>query len=241
MDAERRLPFSDDAIRARFTARCGKPFRPDLVRYEQDQLTLQGTLADVTALAAHSPGRASGVPGLSESELETLVPRMQRPIFRLLLARLGDAEQADALTQECFLRAFRARHRFRGDCAPEGWLLRIAANLAHDHQKSRAQRFWRRLLRLDAPRSENDDESGPQATLRDPAPSAEQELLRGESLSRLRQIAAGLPARQREVFHLRFAEEMPLDEIAATLGLALGSVKSHLARAVGTLRRELAD
>ena len=202
---------------------------------------MQGTLADVTALAAHSPGResgASGRPGLSESQLEALVPRMQRTIFRLLLARLGDAEQADALTQECFLRAFRARHRFRGECAPEGWLLRIAANLARDHRKSRAQRFWRRLLRLDATAAA--DEMRAQAALRDPSPSAEQELLRGESLARLREVAATLPERQREVFHLRFAEEMPLEEIASTLGLALGSVKSHLSRAVGTLRRELA-
>jgi len=198
---------------------------------------LHGTLTDVTALAARSPGQ---VPGLTEGQLEALVPRMQRTIFRLLLARLGDAEQADALTQECFLRAFRARHRFRGDCAPEGWLLRIAANLARDHRKSRAQRFWRRLLRLDAPPGDGDDESRAQAMLRDPAPSAEQALLRGESLARLRELAAALPARQREVFQLRFAEEMPLEEIASTLGLALGSVKSHLARAVGTLRRELA-
>jgi RNA polymerase sigma-70 factor (ECF subfamily) len=197
---------------------------------------LQGTLTDVTALAAQSPGRVSG---LTESQLEELVPRMQRAIFRLLLAQLGDAEQADALTQECFLRAFRARHRFRGECAPEGWLLRIAGNLARDHHKSRGQRFWRRLLRLDAPTGER--EAAAPAALRDPAPSAEQELLRGESLARLRAVAADLPARQREVFHLRFVEEMPLDEIAATLGLALGSVKSHLSRAVGTLRRELAS
>ena len=197
---------------------------------------MHGTLTDVTALAARSPGQ---VPGLTEGQLEALVPRMQRTIFRLLLARLGDADQADALTQECFLRAFRARHRFRGECAPEGWLLRIAANLARDHRKSRAQRFWRRLLRLDATPGE-DESVAPAAALRDPAPSAEQELLRGESLARLRVVAAALPARQCEVFHLRFVEEMPLEEIAATMGLALGSVKSHLARAVGTLRRELA-
>ncbi|HET9765670.1 MAG TPA: sigma-70 family RNA polymerase sigma factor, partial [Thermoanaerobaculia bacterium] len=159
---------------------------------------MHGTLTDVTTLAARSPGQ---VPGLSESQLEALVPRMQRAIFRLLLAQLGDAEQADALTQECFLRAFRARHRFRGECAPEGWLLRIAGNLARDHRKSRGQRFWRRLLRLDA--EPGAGEAAAPAALRDPAPSAEQELLRDESLARLRAVAADLPARQREVFHLR--------------------------------------
>lgn len=201
---------------------------------------MNGTLADVTTIAA-----ASRQPlGLSETELEALVPRMQRTIFRLLLAQLGDADQADALTQECFLRAFRARHRFRGECDPEGWLLRIAANLARDHRKSRGNRFWRRLLRLDAGRDGGgSDEAGTRTVppLPDPAPSAEQRLLRSETLARLQAVAARLPERQRAVFHLRFVEEMPLEGIAASLGLAVGSVKSHLSRAVGTLRRELAE
>ncbi len=198
---------------------------------------MNGTLADVTTIAASRQPL-----GLSETELEALVPRMQRTIFRLLLAQLGDADQADALTQECFLRAFRARHRFRGECDPEGWLLRIAANLARDHRKSRGNRFWRRLLRLDAGRDGGgSSETGAVPPLPDPAPSAEQRLLRGETLARLRALAARLPDRQRAVFHLRFVEEMPLEEIAACLGLAVGSVKSHLSRAVGTLRRELAE
>lgn len=200
-------------------------------------LALNGTLADVTTIAAAS--RQSH--GLSETELEALVPRMQRTIFRLLLAQLGDADQADALTQECFLRAFRARHRFRGECDPEGWLLRIAANLARDHKKSRGNRFWRRLLRLDATGGSSGDEPGAAPPVPDPAPSAEQRLLRGETMARLRAVAARLPERQRAVFHLRFVEEMPLEGIAASLGLAVGSVKSHLSRAVGTLRRELAE
>ena len=200
---------------------------------------MNGTLADVTTIAA-----SRGPLGLSETELEALVPRMQRTIFRLLFAQLGDADQADALTQECFLRAFRARDRFRGECDPEGWLLRIAANLARDHRKSRGNRFWRRLLRLDAGRDgggSGEAGTGVVPPLPDPAPSAEQRLLRGETLARLRTLAARLPERQREVFHLRFVEEMPLEGIAASLGLAVGSVKSHLSRAVGTLRRELAE
>lgn len=198
---------------------------------------MNGTLADVTTIAASRQPL-----GLSETELEALVPRMQRTIFRLLLAQLGDADQADALTQECFLRAFRARHRFRGECDPEGWLLRIAANLARDHRKSRGNRFWRRLLRLDAGRDDGSGDTGAGVvpSLPDPAPSAEQRLLRGETLARLRALAARLPERQRAVFHLRFVEEMPLEGIAASLGLAVGSVKSHLSRAVSTLRRELA-
>lgn len=182
-------------------------------------------------------------PGLTEAELEELLPRLQRPVLRLLLAELGDLDAAESLAQECFLRAFRHRSRFRGDGAPEGWVLRIAANLARDHRKSRAQRFWRRLLRLEA-REEATERDGRPLPPLDPAdgsPDAERELLQREAAERLRRRAAALPERQRLVFHLRFVDEMPLERIAATLGLATGSVKSHLARAVATLRRDLAD
>ncbi len=184
--------------------------------------------------------------GLTEAELEELLPRLQRPVLRLLLSELGDLadlETAESLTQECFLRAFRHRARFRGDGSPEGWILRIAANLARDHRKSRAQRFWRRLLRIEARDEETDRRGQPMPPL-DPAdatPNAEHQLLHREAAERLRRRAATLPERQRLVFHLRFVEEMPLERIAATLGLATGSVKSHLSRAVATLRRDLAD
>lgn len=62
-----------------------------------------------------------------------------------------------------------------------------------------------------------------------------------QALDRLREREADLPARQREIFRLRFYAEMDLDEIAAALSVHVGTVKTQLHRAVHRLRRELGD
>ena len=118
---------------------------------------------------------------MTPERFDAAVGRLRRPVFRLLLAELGDRDLADTLTQECFLRAWRARHRFRGDCPVDGWILRIAANLARDHRKSRAQGFWRRLLRLDA----EPDADRVAASPPDPGPDPERSMLQREALKRV--------------------------------------------------------
>src|SRR5262245_56191652 len=65
-------------------------------------------------------------------------------IHRFLLALLRDNDAAETLTQECFLKAYRARHRFRGDSTVHTWLVRIAINLARDFTTDRRLCFWRR-------------------------------------------------------------------------------------------------
>lgn len=177
----------------------------------------------------------AGTQGLSLAELESLVPRLRRPVFRLLLAELADRDLAETLTQECFLRACRARHRFRGEGSVDGWILRIAANLARDHRKNRGQSFWRRLLRLDAEPAEQEVTATPLAA----GPDPEQWVLQREAVGRVEERMRRLPDRQRQVFHLRYLEDMPLEDIADVLGIAVGSVKSHLARAVAAVREEL--
>ena len=83
---------------------------------------------------------------MAAEDFDRLVRLHQRRIYRVLLSVLRDAEAADTLTQECFLRAYQKRQGFRGDSAVGTWLVRIALNLARDHQKSRRQSFWRRLM-----------------------------------------------------------------------------------------------
>ena len=60
-----------------------------------------------------------------------------------------------------------------------------------------------------------------------------------QEVERVWEIVDELPERQREVFLLRFVEEMPLEEIALALGRELGTVKAHLFRAVGTVRKRM--
>jgi RNA polymerase sigma-70 factor, ECF subfamily len=82
-------------------------------------------------------------------EFDAIVRRHQRRVHRFLLMLLRDPDEADNLTQECFLRAYQNLASFRGESSLETWLLRIAANLARDHVRNRKASFWRRLLGLD--------------------------------------------------------------------------------------------
>lgn len=163
-------------------------------------------------------------------EFESIVRDNQRRIYRLLLALLRDRDEADNLTQECFLRAFRKRASYRGEAGIGTWLTRIAINLVCDRARNRRLAFWRRLLR--------GQESAAQ-TVADDRETQEENLLAQERADAVWSTVGRLPDRQRAVFVLRFAEEMPLDEIALAMDLDVGTVKAHLWHATRTVRHHL--
>ena len=165
-------------------------------------------------------------------DLEALVEAEQRRVYRVLLAMLRDPEAADGLTQECFLKAYQSRGKFRGECSLRTWLIRIAVNLARDHLKSRRWQFWRKLSQ------EADVAWEHAATVISPV-TPERELLAREALAGVWSAVGSLPGRQREVFVLRFVEEMSIEEIAAAISLRPGTVKAHLARATGAIRERV--
>ncbi|HYK92175.1 MAG TPA: RNA polymerase sigma factor [Acidobacteriota bacterium] len=183
-----------------------------------------------TSLAQTALAGREEAAGLNPDNFDAIVRQNQRRIFRVLLLCLRDADAADTLTQECFLRAFKTRARFRGECSLQTWLVRIAVNLAQDHAKSRRRLFWSRLVR---------DENILTRGHHDPHPSPEGALLVSEAVNAIWSMVEDLSHQQRSVFVLRYAEEMALEEISAVLDLKLGSVKSHLSRALATLRRRL--
>lgn len=173
---------------------------------------------------------------ITAEEFDAIVRRHQRRVHRFLLMLLRDPEEADNLTQECFLRAYQNLSSFRGDSSLETWLLRIAANLARDHARNRKASFWKRLLGLS-----DEEENGAATQVRAADASPEQVLLAREDVRAVWEVANQLSQQQRAVFLLRFVEEMELNEIASALGLQLGSVKTHLFRAVQTVRSKLRD
>ena len=69
----------------------------------------------------------------------------------------------------------------------------------------------------------------------------EERLIAAQQLSRVWEVVDGLSPRQREVFLLRFVEELPLEEIAQVTGTQVGTVKAHLFRAVSTVRQRVRD
>ena len=169
---------------------------------------------------------------LELEDFDALVRSEQRRVYRFLLAMVRDPDAADSLTQECFLRAHRHRSRFRGDCSARTWLLRIAVNLARDHGKNRRMQFWRKLFE-----HRDSDDRMPVAV--DPQASPERALLAREKVAAVRAAVDQLPGRQRTIFILRFFEELTIEEIAETTSLQTGTVKTHLFRAIRTVREHV--
>ena len=167
---------------------------------------------------------------ISELEdMDALVRAEQQRIYRVLLAMVRDPEEADTLTQECFLKAYQSRGRFRGECSLRTWLIRIAINLGRDHIKSRRWQFWRKLSQDSAAGDELAAVAASQAT-------PERSLLAREALAGVWIAVDNLPDRQRAAFVLRFVEEMSIEKIAETMSLSPGTVKAHLSRATGAVR-----
>jgi RNA polymerase sigma-70 factor (ECF subfamily) len=180
-------------------------------------------------LAAMSSDSGAG----EREDFDSLV-RMHRPrIFRFILASLRDRETAENLTQDCFVRAYQAREQFRGASSIATWFMQIAANLVRNHESSSRLKFWRRSLHSDT------DVADLGNSIADRQQSPEAGVLIQEQIQAIWNAAAGLPARQRTVFLLRFVEDMNLLEIAEVTGMKEGTVKAHLFRALHSVRARL--
>jgi len=171
---------------------------------------------------------------VSAEPFETIVRQHQKRVHRFVWLMVKDRDSADTITQECFLRAYQSMASFRGECRTDTWLMRIAVNLVRDHAKNRRSSFWRQLIGFG-------DENGPEFQVRSQEPSPEHALLARAEVQAVWAGVGCLPRQQREVFLLRFVEEMSLLEIADVLGLKVGSVKAHLFRALANIRKYLKE
>lgn len=175
------------------------------------------------------------VRGIPVKDFDEIVRHHQRRVYRVLYVLLADADAADTLTQECFLRAYRKRASFRGECRVDTWLLRIAVNLARDHRRNQRSSFWKRLVGLESGTGEVAEK------VSDPRGSPERIVLAQHQLQAVWAVARTLPPQQRAIFLLRFAEDMTLAEISSVMDLRTGSVKTHLFRAIRTIRAAMKE
>jgi RNA polymerase sigma-70 factor (ECF subfamily) len=172
----------------------------------------------------------------SSEELQDFdtVVRLHWPrVFRFALASLRDRDAAETLAQDCFLRAYNARDRFRGEASVTTWLMQIAVNLVRDYARNRRLQFWKRT------RSSCLDVDAVSQGILDPQISAEARALAREQVRAVWDASECLPEKQRTVFLLRFVEDMELLEIAAATGMKEGTVKTHLFRALQAVRAQI--
>ena len=163
-------------------------------------------------------------------EAEELVVRLfkteGRSLVRLARLFVDDRDAAEDIVQEAFLRL--ARHADRVDAIERApaYLRSIVLNLARDHNRRGLV-----SLRHHATTGRDVDVGGDTAD----------QLVRSEEHARVLDAVRRLSARQRDCVTLRYFEEYPIDQIAATLGLSANSVKTHLQRAMAALDRSLAE
>lgn len=170
---------------------------------------------------------------LELADFDEVVRVYRSRILRFLLSSLADRDAAESLTQECFLKAWSARHQFRGESSLSTWLTRIAVNLMRDHLRSRSLRFWQKT------RGSSLDVMDISDWVPDGRSSPESLAVARDSVAAVWRAVGDLSAQQRTVFVLRFVEEMELDEIAGTIGMNLSTVKSHLYRALAIIRERM--
>jgi RNA polymerase sigma-70 factor (ECF subfamily) len=163
-----------------------------------------------------------------------LVTRHQRRIWLVCRQYLGP-DDADATTQDTFIKAYTNLPSFDGRAAFTTWLTRIAINSCLDQLRRRK----REGTRVDEP--EEDEGNGALSRVTDDAPGPEDRAMQRQAVQRLLALESRLPQRQREIFRLRFYAEMELEEIADSLGVHVGTVKTQLHRAVHRLRQELGE
>ncbi len=149
---------------------------------------------------------------------------------------LGDREEALDLSQEVFLRVFRTLHRFRGQSSLRTWIFRIVVN-----QVRNRQRWWRRRQRSNQVSLDEHIRDHGDIVLGAEASTPDRELTRKEIGARLKTAIQNLPFEQRTALVLREIEGLKYEEIAFSLGLPVGTVKSRLTRARQALRVELGD
>jgi RNA polymerase sigma-70 factor, ECF subfamily len=170
---------------------------------------------------------------------DTLVCRYSGDIYALLVRITQNTDEAGDLTQETFLRAFKAIRHFRGESELKTWLFRIAINESRNRHRWWKRRFRERTVSLED--TVGDTNLRLHETLPDGSADPESILLQREHHRALELALESMPETYREVIVLRDIEGQSYQEIAEVLRINIGTVKSRIARGREELRRKLND
>ena len=163
-----------------------------------------------------------------KSAFDQLVNRHKDRIFNLCYRMLGDYNEANDYAQETFIKAFKSLKGFRFESSFSTWLYRIAVNNCKNRLNSLEKRYQVKMISIETPKYTG--ENNPFFEIRDDSPSPANGLERKEKAVLIQTAINSLPAEQKMVVILRDIEGRSYEEIAETTGLALGTVKSRLAR-----------
>lgn len=168
-----------------------------------------------------------------EIAFAALMERHSAALLAFISRTLGSASAAEDLTQDCFLRVFRAAPKYQPSARFRTWLFTIAMNVCRNHHRARGRRPERSLEEL----TSRDD--GPRMNVASDDDGPRGDLEREELRRRVRCAVEGLPAQQRVALVLARYEGLSLVEISQVMGNSVMAVKSLLNRARENLRQTL--
>jgi len=156
---------------------------------------------------------------------EYLVKAYEKNVYNLALRMVGNSEDAYDMSQEAFIKAYNSLHSFRGDSKFSVWLYRIVSNVCLDYLRARNRKATVSLS------VENDDGEDVELDIADEASSPQALLDRSLTRDAVRRGLQALPPDHREILLLREIQGLSYEEIADTLELEVGTVKSRIFRA----------
>jgi RNA polymerase sigma-70 factor (ECF subfamily) len=170
-----------------------------------------------------------------QADYEQLYRQHYPRVLRSCRLLLVDGHEAEDVAQEVFIKLLEAMQTEPRAIAWEPWLTRVCVNACRDRRRSGWWKWWR------AHRSALDLDAAALLDAPDRQPTPEAEAIGRETRERIWREFRRLPARQQEVFALRYLEGASTEAVADILGIHVGSVKQHLFRAVRRLRAVMGE
>ncbi|MFH1423323.1 MAG: sigma-70 family RNA polymerase sigma factor [Planctomycetota bacterium] len=175
----------------------------------------------------------------SAEDFDSIVNKYQDRLFNTVLRLVGNYEDALDITQEVFLKAYKAIQNFRGSASIYTWLYKIAVNTAFTYKKDRSKRGREKVFSLEQSQDGNDDNG--KRELEDSAPETSEIISKREIQQKVQEAILSLDNKLRSIVVLRDIEQLDYDDIAVILDIPKGTVKSRLHRARLILRDKLLE
>ena len=172
--------------------------------------------------------------GSDHAEFEKLVERTQRQAYNIAYRMTGNRDDAEDLTQEAYLRAYRSFGTYNRQLPFEGWFFRILSNLFIDLMRRRPKQ---KPLSLDQPMGDEESEDNLLLQIPDEQSNPERNLMDQVMDERLQGALGALPEAFRSAVMLCDVEGKTYEEIAQIMGSSIGTVRSRIHRGRTMLRR----
>ncbi|KEK22650.1 RNA polymerase sigma factor [Bacillus gaemokensis] len=162
----------------------------------------------------------------NDNEIDCVIEEYWQDVWNYSFIITKDAHLSDDITQDVFIKVFKNWHSFRNESSIKTWLLKITRNTALNYLKAA---YFKRISLVGIFRSDKE------------YPSAEQQFFQKENIDEVWHIVLKLPKKYREVIILDAKYELSYEEIAETLGVSIGTVKSRIHRARARVSKIFAE